>query len=162
MSGDPEWTPLVHNWPQGTPSYGSGVIGEAAYFDDQAYITIGHERSSCFWFPDLCPSGLTFSLWVKLSSYSGGTAFIFSNGGHTVVSYGISLQLKDDELIATVKTTTVRYRLKTDVTLLTTYTWIHMVIAWSTQEGIKVRLLSIIYIYICGGKHTEDPGVTYI
>ena len=149
MSGGPEWTPLAHTWSQGTPSYGSGVIGEAAYFDGQSSITLGNERTSCFWFPDFCPSGLTFSFWVKLSSYSvsGANAYIISNGAQTYASYGINICLVGDELRTAVKTTTTWYRVNTDVTLLMTYTWIHVVIAWSTQHGIKVRLLSIQYNY---------------
>ena len=149
MSPGPELTPLAHIWSEGTPSYGSGVIGEAAYFDGQSSITLGNERSSCFWFPDLCPSGLAFSFWVKLSSYSvaGDPAFIISNGAQTAGSFGINICLVGDELITAVKTTTTWYRVRTDVTLLMTYTWIHVVIAWSTQQGIRVRFISIQYIH---------------
>ena len=105
MSGDPEWTPLAHTWSQGTPSYGSGMIGEAAYFDDKSSIILGNECSSCFWFPDLCPSGLTFSFWVKLSSYSvsGVNAYIIGNGAHTSGSYGINMCLVGDKLFTAVK-----------------------------------------------------------
>jgi hypothetical protein len=140
MSDNPEWSQLDLTWMTGTSTYVLGVIGDAAYFDGQSAISIGTQRSSCFWFPNYCPNGLTFSFWVKLTSYStpGDTQYIISNGGHTYRSYGIALALVGDQISAAVRTTTKMYGVKHSVSSLLTNTWVHMVITWSTQQGIKV------------------------
>ena len=41
------------------------VLGNGLSITDTV-VTIGDRRDSCFWLPDLCTDGFTYSVWIKL------------------------------------------------------------------------------------------------
>lgn len=53
-------------------------------------------RQTCFGDPELCPKGFTLAMWVYLETNIPGPTYVFSSGGQTSKSYGISILYDDD------------------------------------------------------------------
>ena len=45
-----------------------GVLNNGLFLLDTA-VSIGNQRDSCFWLPDLCSDGFTLAIWIKLGKY---------------------------------------------------------------------------------------------
>ena len=117
-----------------------GIIGEALSFDGQSAVTMGDSRDSCMWLPDLCPNGLTLALWFKIRTIKSDWTFIVTNGGHSILSYGIGAGVRTSgEVFISVKTKTTKYMQDTNITI-PTHVWCHLVITWEQTVGLTVSL----------------------
>ena len=68
---------------EGGTSVAPGIRGNALYMDGQAgsRVDYGVHSEGCFFDPDQCDNGVTFSIWVMLQERVSGFRLLFNNGG---------------------------------------------------------------------------------
>ena len=67
----------------GGTSVAPGIRGNALYIDGQAgsRVDYGIHSDGCFFLPDQCHNGITFSIWVMLQERMSDFQVLFNNGG---------------------------------------------------------------------------------
>ena len=128
----------------------AGIRGNGVYFNGESNANLGNNRDSCFWNPDLCPDGLTVSFWINVGDKTGTELYVFTNGGHTIRSFGMAFLLKNGEFMAIVRTTSRRHRAWGDFQVARNV-WYHVVFTWNTAIGTS--------IYVDGVSRTRDSHI---
>ena len=116
-----------------------GKIGKALYIDGiSGYVDLGNHRDKCVANLDLCPAGITFTLWLK-AEYSGNTRqFYLSNGGQSRLSHGVSLHRQDGHLRAQFRLINDCGWFLNDPITFMDDVWCHVMITWRLDVGGKL------------------------
>ena len=78
----------------GAPYLTAGIAGNALYLGGPGkYVDLGVHPGKCFYDPEACASGVTFSLWLLVHA-DWGT--VFDNGGHGRGSRGYFMRRKKE------------------------------------------------------------------
>ena len=78
-----------------------GMHGHALYIDGQtgSRVDYGMHKGGCFFDPDQCTEGITFSFWLMIHEDQGSFDIIFDNGGCWRWSVGYCIVLVTDKNI---------------------------------------------------------------
>ena len=122
----------------GATSLTAGIAGNALYLGGGGnYVDLGVHPGKCFYDPEACTGGVTFSLWLLV--HSGWTGTVFDNGGHGTSSRGYFLRRTGSgtggTMMVNIKTNllTEWYR----GPIIPYAEWKHVVFTWSRGNGIR-------------------------
>ena len=86
---------------EGSASLVPGLRGSALYIDGQqgSRVAYGIYTNGCFFDPDQCNQGITFSFWLMLMEKVSAYRLIFDNGGCRPTGVGYCLYVSSDNSI---------------------------------------------------------------
>ena len=86
---------------EGSASLLAGFRGNALYIDGQQGSRVGYgvHTAGCFFDPDQCSQGITFSFWLMLKERLSAFKFLFDNGGCRRRGVGYCLYVSSDNTI---------------------------------------------------------------
>ena len=117
----------------------TGIAGNALYLGGSGkYVDFGVHPARCFYDPEACTNGVTFSLWLLVNSWG----IVFDTGGHGIGSRGYFLRRRKrmfgGTMMAQVRTNS---RIETYIgPTIPLAEWKHIVLTWSRGNGMRSYL----------------------
>ena len=130
-----------------------GKYGNAIFTDgNRQYLDYGIHETQCFYNPDVCTTGVTYSLWLKLLPNTV-TFYALDMGGNNFNSRGVYIKFYPDQDIKL----SMKWNLKYDYYRTSNFpllTWTHVAFTWERAAGIRL------FINGCDADVNNDKGLS--